>query len=103
MIADTPTTVPNTNNSGTNGYAGVRNDLGASAIFRRRTNTAPTAKINAAHSTTTKYVVSVSKSLRTRTMMIATTPWISSAVHGVDQRGWVFPRNEKVRPSRAIA
>ena len=96
-MADTPTIVPTTNNSGIHGYAGVLNGLGDSAIFRRRTNTAATAKINAAHSTTTKYVVSVSKSLRMRTMTIATKPWISNAAHGVDHRGWIFPRNEKVR------
>src|SRR2546430_16768286 len=36
-------------------------------------------------------------------MIIATAPWISSAAHGVAQRGWMLPRNEKIRPSRAIA
>src|SRR5256886_17499138 len=36
-------------------------------------------------------------------MMIATAPWISSAAHGVAQRGWMLPRKEKIRPSRAIA
>ena len=36
-------------------------------------------------------------------MTIATAPWISSAAHGVVQRGWMLPRNEKIRPSRAIA
>ncbi len=47
-MADRPTTVPATKKIGTHGYAGVLNGLGAVAIFRRRTNTAPTAKINAA-------------------------------------------------------
>ncbi len=36
-------------------------------------------------------------------MMIATAPWISTAAHGVAQRGWVLPRKEKISPSRAIA
>ena len=53
-IADKPTIVPDTKKRGTHGYAGVRNGLGASAIFLRSAKTAPTANMSAAHSTTTK-------------------------------------------------